>query len=336
MYSLKTRGGLALLTMIAALCGGQVWAESAQPVSHSCNRACMRKILDQYLTAVFKHDPSAAPLAAEARATENAVALPNGTGIWNTATGYGDVQRRYFDTSAGSAVYFGLINEGDQPAIVSLRVKIKKHRITEAEWTIARKTAGGLFSVEGLLQQPPPPDRALPAAQRTSRSKLIATAAAYFDGLELHDGSAIPHIPGCDRIENGTKVTNRLRSIPLGAVPGAPPVAAAVPGVAQEAPAAATANAPSVAQESRSGDCTSGLEAFKNSIAHAAHRRYPMVDVESGVVIGATIFHRPPGSTMKRNLLTEYFWEKKGKISAIYAAMYYLDPMAPDTSGWDE
>jgi len=50
--------------------------------------------------------------------------------------------------------------------------------------------------------------------------------------------------------------------------------------------------------------------------------------------MGATIFHRPPESTLRRNLLTEYFFERKGKIAAIYAAMFYLAPEAPDSPGW--
>lgn len=329
------------LAVIAALASSQALAASAKTAPGACNRACMHKVLDQYLDAVFKHDPSAAPLAPTARATENAADLANGTGIWSTATGYGSVQRRYFDTVNHNAMFYGIINEGDQPTISSLRLKIDaKHRVTEAEWTVARKSAGGLFSIEGLTDQPPPPDKPIPAADRVSRAKLIAAADTYFDGLESHDGSAVPHIAGCDRIENGIKVTNRLRSNPLTPVPStaAPAPAAAgangVPSLAQETPAAG--GAPSLAQESRSGDCASGFDMFKNSIAHATHRRYPMVDVEAGVVVGAVIFHRPPGATQRRNLLTEYFWEKKGKISAIYAAMYYLDPLAPDTNGWDK
>lgn len=50
--------------------------------------------------------------------------------------------------------------------------------------------------------------------------------------------------------------------------------------------------------------------------------------------MGATILHRPPGVGTKRNLLTEYFFIRGGKIAGIYAAMYYLDPQAPDSPGW--
>jgi hypothetical protein len=323
--------------MMAALCAallGSVMQSAA--AADQCNRACLHKTLDAYLAAVFKHDPKAAPLAKDTRATENAVEFATGEGIWRTATGYGAVQRRYFDPANDTAIYYGIINEGDQSDIVSVRIKVAKRRITEAEWTVARKGAGGLFSVDGLLAQPPPPDTALPKSERTPRAQMIAAAEAYFHGIEAHDGANVPHVPGCDRIENGIKVTNRSLATPLGGIPGGAPAPApapnpSTPGLAQETPAGAT---PGMAQEARSGDCAAGFQMFQRSIAQASHRRHLVVDEDNGVVVEATIFHRPPTATQKRNLLTEYFWVRGGKISAIYAAMYYLDPSAPDTPGW--
>jgi hypothetical protein len=246
-------------------------------------------------------------------------------------TGFGSVQRRYFDTTSGQAVFYGTLMEGNEPDIVSLRLKIVDKKVTEAEWTIARKEYGGMFAPNDLAAMPPPPDTPILSNQRTSRADLIAAADAYFDGLKLHDGSKVPHIAGCERIENGVKVTNRDRTQAMPPIPGGAP---ATPGGPGAAPAGAPpAGAPNMAQEARSGDCVSGFEGFAKTIADTTHRRY-VVDEEAGVVLGATLFHRPPGVTMRRNLLSEFFWEKQGKISAIYAAMYYLDPSAPDTPGW--
>jgi hypothetical protein len=77
-----------------------------------------------------------------------------------------------------------------------------------------------------------------------------------------------------------------------------------------------------------------GFEAFAHSIASTDLRRFPLVDEQAGVVMGTTLFHRPPGSTLRRNLLTEYFHVRQGRIAAIYAAMYYLPPEAADATGW--
>src|SRR5215510_7829125 len=101
-----------------------------------CDRACLKTTLDQYLNAVVKHDPAAAPLMIGFRQTENATVVKLGTGLWKSVTGLGQVQRRYFDTVSGQAGYFGLIEESNGPAIVTLRLKVENRKITEAEWVI--------------------------------------------------------------------------------------------------------------------------------------------------------------------------------------------------------
>src|SRR3954451_20475441 len=77
-----------------------------------CDRACLSKTLDQYLAAIVKHDPNAAPLAAGFRYTENALDVRPGDGIWKTAIGLGPVQRHYVDEATGQAAYFGTVQEG--------------------------------------------------------------------------------------------------------------------------------------------------------------------------------------------------------------------------------
>lgn len=277
-----------------------------------CDRGCLRNSLDRYLDAVFKHQPAKASLAKDSKATLNAAVLQNGEAVWQTITGYGEVQRRFIDVKSGQAVYFGELKERDVTSIVSVRIKVQAKQVAEAEWTVARKSDGSMFSLEGLASTPPPPDTPIPVAERTDRKTLIATADSYFQGLQEHDGSKVPRIPGCERVENGFKVTNRVR-------PPQPSAAGATPGAAEE---------------SRSGDCTAEFKGFEHSILETSHRRFPVVDEELGVVMGTTLFHRPPESAMKRNLLTEFFFQKNGKISAIYAAMYYIDPSAPDSPGW--
>jgi hypothetical protein len=292
-------------------------AGAADSPSH-CDRYCLRHALDRYFEAVFQHQPLKAGLTAQARATTNAELLRDGDGIWNTASAYGSIQRRFFDPASSQAAYFGEVKEGETTDIVSLRIKVDGRKISEAEWTIARKSDGNMFSLAGLAEMPPP-DKALPPSERTPRSEMVAAADSYFAGLQAHDGSNVSHVPGCERIENGFKVTHHRRD--------------PAPQAAGAAPAAGATH--SASQEELSGDCAAGFEMFAHSISETSHRRFPVVDEEAGVVLGSTLFHRPPEATMKRNLLTEYFFIKSGKISAIYAAMYYLDPSAPDTSGWN-
>src|SRR4051812_14875062 len=99
-----------------------------------CDRACLKTALDQYLAAVVKHDPAAAPLALGFRQTENAVNVPAGGGAWKTVTALGKVQRRYLDAVSGQAGYYGIVEEGGGSAIVTVRVRVQNRKITEAEW----------------------------------------------------------------------------------------------------------------------------------------------------------------------------------------------------------
>jgi hypothetical protein len=303
--------GCVLLILFAA---NSVFAAS------DCDRTCLRNVLDQYLNAVIKHDPSAAPLFVGFRQTENAVVVKPGNGVWKTVTALGKVQRRYFDAVTGQAGYFGLLDENGAPAIATLRLKVDDRKVMEAEWVISRKTdvglnggANGQFDPDTLIANPPP-ERTLPKDARMSREAMLAATNSYFDGISTHDGSIIMAIPGCSRFENGIAVTGR------GGRGGAAPAPA--PTGARGTPSAAPSVGPAAVS-----DCTSGLATI--NILFVAARRYPLIDEEAGVVLGMVIFQRNPGTTSRRNLLSEWFHLENNKIKTIYAAMFYPPPEAP-------
>src|ERR1700691_993071 len=281
-------------------------ALNAHAASNDCDRACLRNALDQYLTAVVKHDPAAAPLFTAFRQTENAVVVRPGTGTWKTVTALGKIQRRYLDPVSGQAGYFGTVDEGSDPAIVTVRVKVENRKISEAEWLIARKgdpglngpqtpgqPAGNFFDPENLTVGAPP-DKPLAKDARASRETLIAVTNSYFDGITTHDGSIIMAHPGCLRVENGRPVTGQ----PGRGNPSGPPT-----------------------------DCTSGLATI--NIQNVAARRYPVVDEEAGVVLALGVFLRKPGTATRRNALSEWFAIENNKIRSVYSAMFYPAPEAP-------
>src|SRR5262245_49314127 len=274
-----------------------------------CDRACLKSSLDQYLNAVVKHDPAAAPLFIGFRQTENATVIKLGSGVWKSVTALGKVQRRYFDAVNGQAAYFGIAEESGAPAIVTLRLKVESRKITEAEWVISRKgdpglngpAGGNVFDIDNLIANPPP-ERTLTKETRMSRETMMAVTNSYFDGITTHDGSIIMANPGCPRLENGVTMTGR------GARGGA---AAAPP----------RGGPPAVS------DCTSGLETI--NIQNVAARRYPIVDEEAGVVLGMAVFIRKPGTTTRRNMFGEWFFLDNNKIRTIYATLFYSPPEMP-------
>ena len=285
--------------------------------ANDCDRACLKTTLDQYLNAVIKHDPSAAPLFVAFRQTENASVVRLGTGTWKTVTGLGKLQRRYLDPVSGQAGYFGIVEEGSNSAIVTVRVKVENRKITEAEWLIARKgdpglngpaqpgqPAGNFFDPDNLSANPPP-DKAIANEAHSSREAMVAATNSYFDGITTHDGSIIMAYPGCTRVENGATVTGR----------------AGGPGARGGAAAPARGGATAVT------DCTSNLEGI--NVQLVAARRYPIVDEEAGVVLGIAVFVRKPGTTTRRNALSEWFVIHNNKIRSIYSAMFYPSSEVP-------
>jgi hypothetical protein len=283
-----------LLFTTLALAGANVFAAT-------CDRACLATTLDQYLTALVNHAPGEAPLGIAFRQTENAVVTTSGTGLWQSTTALGKLQRRYFDTTTEQAGYFGTLEEASGAAIVTLRLKIEDRKITEAEWVINRKGDPGLGPLGGnqanaaywdpeYLLAHAPAERVVPRAERLTRSELVAIANSYFDGLSAHEGEIIMAHPGCVRIENGALTTQR--PIDTGG----------------------------------QTDCTS--EGAMRNIFAVTARRYPVVDEEAGAVLGLALFQRYPGVDMRRNLLAEWFYVDAGKIRTIYAAMYYPPPEA--------
>jgi hypothetical protein len=268
-----------------------------------CDRACLRTTLDQYLTAVTKHDPSSAPLFIGFRQTENATVVKLGSGVWKTVTALGKVQRRYLDPVIGHAGYFGLIEENGAPAIATVRLKVENKKISEAEWVISRKgdpglngpAGGNVFDADNLIANPPP-DKPVAKEARISREAMIAIANSYFDGITTHDGSIIMAYPGCVRLENGVTMAGR----------GAAPRGGGPDSVR---------------------DCTSGLETI--NIQNVAARRYPIVDEEAGVVLAMAVFIRKPGTTTRRNMFGEWFFLDNNKIRTIYATLFYPPPEMP-------
>lgn len=285
--ALETQGRriIPLLCFLCFLCSAPVFG------ANDCDRACLKTTLDQYLNAVIKHDPAPAPLFVGFRQTENAVVVRTGTGLWKSLTGLGKVQRRYFDPVSGQAAYYGIIEEGSNTDIATVRLKVEDKKITEAEWIISRKTDIGLNGTGPNLLDPEnlnanaPPDKPMPRDAKLSREAMVAVVNSYFDGITTHDGSIIDAHQGCTRIENGVTMTGR------GSRGGA------------------------------TSDCTSGLETI--NILNVAARRFPIVDEDAGVVLAMAVFIRKPGTTTRRNVFSEWFYIDNGKIRTIYTAMFY-------------
>jgi hypothetical protein len=283
----------ALVSLLGAM------AANAQ----GCNRDCLKRHLDTYLEAVSRHQPEAAGLWVGFRQTENAIAIPEGQGVWKSVTGLGSIQRRYLDPVQGQAGYFGTVRMGEEEAVVALRLKVQWNAVTEAEWFISRKSDPGLTGEPGktpfnidTLRATLPAQRVVPKAERLQREALQAVVNSYFDGITSHNGLLVKGHPGCSRYENGFPTFNSPMQ----------------PGM-------------DIGNSGKT-DCRTQADF---GVAIVAIRNFYVIDEESQAVMVSAMFRRDAKNAKRRNHFTELFHVDHGKIRDIHAAFYYAPEERP-------
>lgn len=279
-------------------------AARAQDGAPACDRACLRQMLDTYMTAVFKHDPTAAGLSADHYATQDTAVIQNGNGFWKNISGYGPAVGRYYDPVNETAAVLGLLKQDGKDTIMSVRIRVADHKVSEAEWITGELGMGaqGDADPQGLVKYPPSTEL-LPKEKRASRFLMIALANNYFQANKDHDGSWLPNDPGCVRVENG---------------------------VGPRSPAPGSAPSP------MANGCLSGFAGMDKMTTDNALRRFTVVDEEAGMILGTSVYVRYAGTNRRDNLVSEYFLIRDGKIHRIWSAMHFLPLGAPVITGWEQ
>jgi len=298
---------VAALAALLLTCG----VAHAQEDAVRCDRACLREALDTYLSAVFKHDPGAARLTEDHYATENTAAVRKGEGFWKDISGYGALQRRYFDPVNGAAAFLGLLKQNGQDVVSSVRIKVDNGKVSEAEWIVEQAGQGSTAaaqrdaSLDAAQQQLrheaqdmvryPPPEGSLPESERSSRFYMISMANGYFQSGVDHDASWLPTDLRC-KDPDPNPITSSPRHADL---------------------------------------CHDNFGIYKNITKDLALRRFPLVDEEAGVVLGAAIWVRYPGVARKDNMVNEYFQIRNGVFAYVWTCNYELPKGSPVSSGWE-
>jgi len=193
-----------------------------------CDRACLHDIAETYLTAMLAHAPSKAPLALNARYTENGVNLSLPDGLWRTLDKLGTYRLYVADPQERMIAFLAKGLENGAPVLIGTRLRVINHQITEMESVVGRlsSTTGGALlgtapkdlSIDG---EPRPQFLGdVPVAARRTPEQLAAIVNGYFTGLEGNTGDKPPAFAAdCHRLENETPTTNV--PVPQGAQPGA-------------------------------------------------------------------------------------------------------------------
>jgi hypothetical protein len=186
----------------------------------ACDRICLTGILETYLGALTRHQPTGAPIASNAKFTENSVQIPLGEGLWLGVTeGPTTFRVSAIDPTTGQIGFYGLLKAWGTPALVAIRLKVVGTKITEIEHIIVRQLRPGampnlITPRPGLLEDVAP-------RERNSREAMTHIAQSYFDAIEQDKGGLAPFADECERHENGLQTTtNKVApALPAGAGP---------------------------------------------------------------------------------------------------------------------
>ncbi len=176
------------------------------------SRAQLVDLMDQYLTALVKHDSAGLPLAADVKLVENTVVTPIGKGLWESSTGGTNDYKIYVaDPVAGQVGFMGVIEDQGKPIQLAVRLRLENDQITEIDHMIWR-IDGPL--PEGLLKPRPGLVQKLDPAERVSREEMLKAANAYYDAIEQSDGKVAPFAEECERHEGGITSANNQEPVP--------------------------------------------------------------------------------------------------------------------------
>lgn len=158
-------------------------------------------IAEEYLSALAAREPSRLPISPDVRFTENCQPLALGTGLWRTCQSVARTGHHFVDIARGEVVYWGVVEEFRGPALFAVRLGLEGRLIDEIETVVAR--GGEFFEPDVVLSAPAEMHDPVPVELRLTREELAAAADAYFDAINLDDGSAIEVSPDTIRIVNG-------------------------------------------------------------------------------------------------------------------------------------
>lgn len=332
MKSIRTRG-LVVVALGTCLAGcspsGREPAAQVQGGGAICERACLESMSAQYLDALAARDASRLPLAAGIRYTENGQELELTDGLWGTAGEVGKYRQVFADSRGDELGLFATLRENGLLVLLATRLKMAGGQVTEIENIVRRPETQTSAPLARLEAEGSPPwwNEEVPEGERLSREDLIVAANKYFVALEKNDGKGeYPFTPDCYRFENGTLATGN-------------PEMARLAAEAERNPRPAVSGQPSaIGYRLMSLPCKEQFElGYMKMVDRIRDRRFPVVDVERGVVFTLVFFDHSgtvhevtttDGNTYQVNLRQPFTWEiaeafkiDKGNIRAIEAVL---------------
>jgi hypothetical protein len=161
------------------------------------------------------------------------------------------------DPEQGAVGFIGQVMENDSPVPLSVRLKIVNGQVAEAETIVARNTS--FAKPDGFAAPLPILLAPVKTADRSTRDAMVRIADSYFTGLDTdHSGMNVPFDPKCQRREDGNVTAN--------------------------------SSDPKASPMQKQGCKAQFDTGFSVIVTKVRDRRYPIVDVERGLVFAQVFF----------------------------------------------
>jgi hypothetical protein len=170
----------------------------------SCTREGLQRAADLYVAAQTAGDTSGLPLANGLGYMENAAPADIDAGLIRKPMKI-DHHRSLIDPTTCQTFTESIVTDPANPHVLGTRMRVNHDRIAEIEilWTT---TGYWLFNADTYLEAATTENwGTIPAAQRDTRSTLVAAANAYLDAFLEGKLDLVPWGEPCNRTEGGMR-----------------------------------------------------------------------------------------------------------------------------------
>src|SRR5690606_39311582 len=111
---------------------------SSSVFAQSCDRACLKGLMTQFIDAVVAHDHTRLPLADNVKYTEDSRNARLGEGIWQSVTANAGFRQDYIDVRKQVAATHVWLKEGETNVLYSALLHVADGKIRGIETLVQR------------------------------------------------------------------------------------------------------------------------------------------------------------------------------------------------------
>ena len=271
LNNIKNASALAVAIMATLFTHSVIAADT-------CDNQCLLSVLNNYQAQMLQHDIKSIVTSKDFRSTENYMPIRLGEGYWTRIQKIFH-QQQFADAVNGQTVAVGLLDDGGRDAYFALRLKVGPGKtISQSEMLLIHDGETSFLQKDRSVELNPVYTQEVPVNQRTSREEMVRAVENFSDAWQYKDGDLMSYSEDCTFSENNLMLS-RLGYTTCGdmleyngkrGIPGA-----------GNSPERGDPSSP--IRPMTPADPSIGRPALQGPWIR--DRRYPLIDVEHGVVI---------------------------------------------------